>query len=79
MSTVVQSKSFLFNSDLGNVLAKVEQVDGFDVEDIIRDRAGSQARAVQFLNLGKKIDPNFQTAPRTIPSVFLNNTEELEE
>lgn len=77
MSSVVNSKSYLVSSDIGNVLVKIDTVQDFDVEDIIRDRAGSQARALAFVNLGKTINPNAPLATRTIKSIYLNNTEEL--
>ena len=78
MSEVLNSKSFLFNTEVGNVLTKIELVEGYDVEDIIRDRAGSQGRAIKLINLGKRIDPNARKAARTISSAYLNNTTEIE-
>lgn len=78
MSQTVSQSSYLVSSDIGLVQVKLRTVVGYDVEDIVQDKAFSQARAVQMLNLGKQIDQSKPTAERTIPSLWLNNTEELE-
>jgi len=78
MSTVLDEASYLVSADLGLIQVKLKNVQGYDVEDIVADKAISQARAVQFLNLGKRVDQSKPTSPRTISSIFLNNEEELE-
>lgn len=77
MSTVIDSTSFIFHTDLGPVIAQVETVHNYDVEDVIHTRAISQALAVSFLRLGKSVSPNDPTAARTIPSAFSQSQEEL--
>ena len=79
MSRRVGGRQKIFHTDLGNVSVTTERLVEFDVEDIIRTRSISQGRLVQLINLGKTIDINAPTAPRTIGSVFLNNDEELPE
>jgi len=76
-STVVDKNSYIVSTDLGLMRNDVTKVKGYDIEDIIRDRAISQARAIVLLNLGKNIDPTKPTAPRTISTKWLNNDEEL--
>lgn len=77
MSQIVRQSSYLVSADIGLFNVKLSTVVGYDVEDIVQDKAFSQARAVQMLNLGKQIDQGKPTAPRTISSLWLNNTEEL--
>ena len=79
MSTTTDLSSYIFNTDIGNVVVQFKEIVNFDVEDIIRQRAISQARAIQLLNIGKQIDINRPTAARTLPTVYLKNTEELPE
>lgn len=78
MSTVVSQSSYVVSADIGLFQVRLKTVTGYDVEDIVQDKALSQARASQMLNLGKQIDQGKPTAERTIPSLWLNNTEELE-
>jgi hypothetical protein len=77
MSEVVSQSSYVVSADIGLFQVRLKTVVGYDVEDIVQDKAFSQARAVQMLNLGKQIDQGKPVAQRTISSVWLNNTEEL--
>ena len=76
-SKLVSETSCLTSTDIGIMLVKIQAVTGYDVEDIIRDRAVSQARAVQFVQIGKIINPNAPSTERTLSSVWLNNEEVL--
>lgn len=78
MSEIVKQSSYVVSADIGLFHVRINTVAGYDVEDIVQDKALSQARAVQMLNLGKQIDQGKPTAERTIPSLWLNNTEELD-
>jgi hypothetical protein len=78
MSTVLKETSYLVSSDVGLIQVRLQTVVGYDVEDIIQDKAISQARAVQLLGLGKLIDQSNPTSERSVPSLYLNNDEELE-
>jgi len=77
-STVVSTSSYFFSTDIGFVRTDISKVSGYDIEDIIRDKATSQARAIHLLNQGKIIDPTRPLAARSIASSWLNNEEELE-
>jgi hypothetical protein len=77
MSQVTSSKAFIFHTDLGAVVVTLKQVKNYDVEDVIRDRALSQARCVQFLNQGRRFSPNHPRGARTLDSVYTNSGEEL--
>jgi hypothetical protein len=78
MSTTLRETSYLVSSDVGLMQVRLRTVEGYDVEDIIQDKAISQARAVQLLGLGKLIDQSNPTSERSVPSLYLNNNEELE-
>jgi hypothetical protein len=78
MSQLVRQSSYVVSADIGLFQVRISAVTGYDVEDIIQDKALSQARAVQMLNLGKQIDQGKPQAARTISSLWLNNTEELD-
>lgn len=77
MSKVIEEKSYIFHSQLGNILVKKEKVRGYDVEDIVSDQAFSQAMSIRLLNLGKKVNINQTTGPRTIASNYFGSEEEL--
>lgn len=76
MSRVVASRIFMLNSELGDIAIRSELVEEFDVETIIRNKAISQARVLQFQNVGRQIDENALLAPDAIPTVFKPNDEE---
>lgn len=79
MSRVVNRREKTFHTDLGAMNVITEELEDFDVEDIVRMRATSQARIVQFINLGKNVDINSPQGARTIKSKYANNDVELEE
>ena len=79
MSRIEASRFYLIPTALGNMGVKADLLSDFDVEDIIRNRSVSQARAVQMLNVGKLIDVNSVLPDRVLPSAFRNNEEELPE
>ena len=76
-SVLKDEKSYLVSTDIGILRVNIQTVTGYDVEDIVRDRAVSQARAVQLMQQGKTVDPTAPTTDRTIASVWLNNEETL--
>ncbi len=77
MSTAVILGTHLLHTDLGFVVVEVSQVQGYDVEDIMRNRVVSLARAVSFVNLGKAADVNAPKGARTLGSAYTNNSVEL--
>lgn len=77
MSALLGTNTFIFHTDIGPVITQVQTVSGYDVEDVIRNRAISQARRIQFVTLGQTANPNDQTAARTVASVYTSVTEEL--
>lgn len=78
-SQEVSVKSHIISSDMGFFQVKIKTVTGYDMEDVVHDKAVSQARAVQMLTLGKRIDPTKPVASRSLSSLWLNNEEELPE
>lgn len=77
MSKELSSESFIFHTDIGMMMIKVSDVQYYDIEDIVRDKSVSQARAVQLMNLGKGASANQPTVARTKSSVYFKNEEEL--
>ena len=79
MGSILKSeKVYLVSTDIGIMRTHIETVTGYDVEDIVHDKAVSQARALQFLMRGNSIDPNAPSTSRTIPTAWLNNNEKLD-
>lgn len=76
-SKLEEESSFLVSTDVGIVQAKIQSVTGYDVDDIVRDKAQSLCRAIQMLVAGKMVDPTAPVGARTVSSVWLNNEEEL--
>jgi len=79
MSEVVSSKSYLVSTDIGIFQTHIQQVSGYDIEDMYRDMVISQARALQMVTLGRNIDPTVPTAARSLKSAYLNNDIFLED
>ncbi len=77
MSKVTASDSYIFHTDLGAAVITLQTIANYDVEDVIRDRAISQARAIQLYNQANLVSPNDPTVPRTISSVYAASGEEL--
>lgn len=71
MSTSSNQSLFVFNTDLGNVLTKTEDVSGYDVEDIVSDKAFSQAQILRFERTAENIDVNARKGARAIESNYL--------
>ena len=71
MSTVSNEALFVFNTDLGNVITQVEDVSGYDVEDIVSDKAFSQAQIMRFEQVAEDIDVNARKGARAISSAYL--------
>ena len=77
MSVVSDKDLYVFHTDLGPVVADVSTVRRYDVEDIIHNRAHSQALRIKLIALGKAASPNDPKAARTITSAYTSITEEL--
>jgi hypothetical protein len=65
-------------TDLGGSAVTTEYVVEYDVEDIVRSRAESQARIVQMVNVGR--DTRAQTSESNVlPTIYTDITEDLED
>lgn len=76
-SVTKNSQSFIVSTDIGIVNVTLKTVTGYDIEDIIRDKAVSYARAIQLASIGKNIDLSKPTGARTLPTIWLNNEVDL--
>jgi hypothetical protein len=70
--------SYLVSSDIGIMNVTLKTVTGYDVDDIVRDKAISYARALQMASVGKMIDQSKPSGARTISSIWLNNDVSLD-
>jgi hypothetical protein len=77
MATVLSSKSYLINTDIGMMRVTLQTVEDYDVDDLVHDAAMSQATVLRFIAQGSKVDVNAEIHPKAIRSAFYNNTEEL--
>ena len=75
MSKVEASQTYLIATALGNMAVKDEILSDFDVEDIVRNNAVSQARLIQFLNIGAELNENAQLPSEALPTVFQEEEE----
>lgn len=74
---ITSEKESIFSSEIGIVSTKVTTVIGYDVEDYVKRKAMSQGRVLQYINVGKNVNINSPTGPRTIKSPFFKNSIEL--
>lgn len=70
MSKAVAKKTYLIATTLGNIALREELIQDYDVEDVVRGKAESQARLIQMINVGKELvgNPNFPS--EVLPTVF---------
>ena len=72
-------KSFLLSTQLGPMAVTFSVVQSYDVENLIRDRAYSQAMAARALYRSKNLNPNNLIGPRTLASAYTVVSEALPE
>lgn len=77
MSKVAAERTYLISTQLGNMVVKTQLVTDYDVEDVIREQAVTQARLIHMLNISKEIDANALLPKESLPTVFKNSDEEL--
>ena len=77
MSLEIGQSVVLVPTTMGIASVKSTLLIDYDIEDLVRSRAISQARVLQMINLGKEINPNENMPTGIIPSSFVGNTEEL--
>ena len=77
MGIVTSQTRTLVHSDLGVTETVRSVIEDYDVEDMMRGKALSQARRVKWVTNGKRIDINSPTGPATIETPFFKNSEEL--
>jgi len=70
MSKEVARVSYLIPTDIGNMLVEERLVAEYDVEDIIRDRALSQGRYLQMVNVAANLDKNSNLPNGVVKTTF---------
>lgn len=76
MSKSLGKEIVLVPTDLGGMTVTTEYLFEYDVEDIVRSRAESQARIIQMVNLGRDIKAKTYDKV-VVPSIYTDITEEL--
>lgn len=71
MSTETVGESYIFHTDIGVVNTVTSVVNDYDIEDIVADRAYSQAVDVLFQTAAANVDINDPTSSRTMKSTYL--------
>lgn len=77
MSKVLEEKNVVVGTDVGVVQVKLKTVEGYDIEDLIRDKAVSLARALQFILLGKQVSRSVPLPERAVSSIYADNDIEV--
>lgn len=68
---VISEEKHIFHTELGCVLVTTKEVTDYDIEDIVRDGAISEATRIKFENLAALVDINALQGPRTIQSSYV--------
>lgn len=79
MSATAASRRFIFNTAMGPMVVNSQAIVDFDVEDVVRTKAISQMRLIEYVNLGQSININKTIPQSSIPSVFVGATDTLPE
>ena len=75
MSELIETKTYLIVTALGNIALRRHLVSDYSVEDMVRSRAISQARLVQMMNVGNNLDGNPTLPAEALPTVFQESEE----
>jgi hypothetical protein len=67
---VTGSKSFVVPTDIGFVQTTVQSVEEFDIEDLVRSRAESQAAAIEFQHQANETDIDAPSLERQVASAY---------
>ena len=73
---VVKTSTYIFSTDIGVLVSKLQDVEEYSVEDIIHDRSVSQARAIQFMRMAKAAAGQ-PVAERTMETTYSQISGEL--
>lgn len=73
MSIIDEQDEFIFSTSIGTMKCTLKKIRRYDVEDIIADRALSQANQVRFIFIGEQIDINTPKGSRTIESNYFRS------
>lgn len=77
MSKTLGKTTTIVQTVLGPMSVVNEYILEYDIEDMVRTRAESQARIVQMINVGRDTTPSGDE--KLIPSIYTNITDDLED
>jgi hypothetical protein len=78
MSKPLGKQTNIVPTVLGPMAVSTEYVSEYDVEDIVRTKAESQARIIQMMNVARDIKSTANTTG-VLPTIYTDITEDLEE
>jgi len=70
---------YLISTEIGTMSVRREILSDFDIDAVVKNRAISQARAIQMVNVGNQIDGNSSLPSGTLPTLFRGTEEQLPE
>lgn len=76
MSKVVGKQVTIVPTELGGMTVEAKYVVEYDVEDVVRAKAESQARLIQMANVGRDIRKKTLNS-KVLPSAFTSVVEDL--
>lgn len=76
MSKPLGKQVIVVPTALGGMTVTTEYIFEYDVEDIVRMRAESQARIIQMVNIGREVKAKTYE-DGTVPSIYTTITEDL--
>jgi hypothetical protein len=78
MSRSIAKRLVIIPSDLGGMTVSTELLIDYDIEEIVKSKAESQALILQMANLGKDIKPAMPGA-NVLTSIYTELEEDLDE
>lgn len=78
MSKLIDKKVVVVNTELGAMTVATEVLYEFDIEDLIRSRAESQALLIQTINAAKNANFN-SSSPDVLTTDYTSTEEDLDE
>lgn len=79
MSKVVAEATHIISTDIGVMAITERVITGYSVEDIISERAHSQALVLKMLRVGKDATFTASTNPLDVQSKYKNSQESFED
>lgn len=70
MSQVLETQAYLIPTVIGSIAVRMHLVQGYDVDDAVHAKAVSQARLIQYNNIGATLQGQAAYPQASLPAVF---------